>query len=152
MAHRDLDWTRTGTLQAMGEWVRGELGAKLVNAVRANDAVLLLDEATTPARACEMALLYVPRLAERVGLERRGKYRSECDGTLKGRTEWLLRGSGAICVLVIREHDSLFLVDARCRPEEAEQLLLEYLPELASHFGELKKYKGARLVFDACPE
>lgn len=152
MSGKGLDWMRTGTVQAMGEWVRAEIGATVVFVVRATDAVLLADAQTTPARACQLVSAYVSRLAARVALERHGASRSEFDGAAKGRAEWLLRESGAICVLVIRPRDSVFLVDVRCKPNDAEQLVLEYLPELAAHFGESTKYKGARLVLEPCPE
>jgi hypothetical protein len=152
MARKELDWTRTGTVQAMGEWVRLEIGATVVLAVRAADAVLLADPKTTPAQACQLVLAYLPRLVEWVTLERQGKYRWALDGAAKGRAEWLQRESDAICVLVIRPHDSLLLVDRRCKPDDAEQLVQEYLPELAAAFGESTKYKGARLVLEPCPE
>jgi hypothetical protein len=151
-ARRELDWKRTGTVQAMGEWVRAEVGATVVLAVRASDAVLLTDPQIMPGKACELVTLYLPRLTEWAALERRGKHRWAMDGAPKGRAEWLQRESDAICVLVIRPHDSVLLVDMRCKPNDAEQLVLEYLPELAAHFGESTKYKGARLVLEPCPE
>ena len=38
--------------------------------------------------------------------------------------------SDAICVLVIRAHDSVLTVDPRCKTEDAGELLAEYMPRL----------------------
>ena len=49
-------------------------------------------------------------------------------GTVAGYAEYLGKQADAICVLVIRPHDSLFAVDPRCAPEDAERLVIDYVP------------------------
>ena len=75
-------------------------------------------------------------------------------GTIVAYAEWLRDKSDAICVLVIRPHDSSFAVDPRCKAEDAEQLVLQYLPRLASgvDFARQEKKKAARLELGPCPE
>ncbi len=51
-------------------------------------------------------------------------------GTVAGYAEYLRKSADAICVLVIRPHDSVFAVDPGCPPAEAERLVTEYLPHL----------------------
>lgn len=70
-------------------------------------------------------------------------------GTLVAYAEWLRSKSDAICVLVVRPNDSTFAVDPRCRPEDAQQLVTEYLPRLAERvdLARKEKAKGARLEF-----
>jgi hypothetical protein len=150
MARKELDWTRTGTLQAMGEWVRGEIGALVLVAVRPSDAVLLTAPGLALLDMQEAARRCVPQLTAAITMERRKGSRVNHAGVMHPRIEWLRSNSDAICVLGIRQRDSVLLLDARCRPEDAGQLLLEYLPELAAHYGESTKYKGARLVFEPC--
>jgi len=68
-------------------------------------------------------------------------------GTLVGFADSLRRNSDAICVLVIRPHDSVFSVDPRCKPEDAAERVLEYLPRLAGRVEETRRDKkqAARL-------
>jgi len=54
-------------------------------------------------------------------------------GTVEGYAEYLRKSSDAICVLVIRPHDSVFAVDPRCAPADAEQLVKDYVPRLAAN-------------------
>jgi cysteine synthase len=75
-------------------------------------------------------------------------------GTIAGYAEYLRKSGDAICVLVIRPHDSVFAVDPRCRPEDAEQLVRDYLPRLAERVNQarLDKKPAARLVLDPLGE
>jgi hypothetical protein len=68
-------------------------------------------------------------------------------GTIVAYAEWLRSKSDAICVLVIRPHDSSFAVDPRCKPEDAEDLVNEYVPRLAGQVEQARreKQKAARL-------
>jgi len=68
-------------------------------------------------------------------------------GTVGAMSDWLLTSSDAICVLVIRAHDSVFAVDARCAPSDAEELVKEYVPRLAARVEEARREKkqAARL-------
>lgn len=75
-------------------------------------------------------------------------------GTVEGMGNWLLSQSGAICVLVIRPHDSVFLVDPECAPKDAGELVAEYLPFMLSRVEHERKEKrkGIRLDHGPCPE
>lgn len=75
-------------------------------------------------------------------------------GTVEGYAGSLRKNSDAICVLVIRPHDSIFAVDPKCAPAEAEKLVMEYLPLLAGRVEEARREKkrAARLVLERCPE
>ena len=75
-------------------------------------------------------------------------------GTIAAYAEWLRDKSDAICVLVIRPHDSVFAVDAHCKPADAEQLVKDYIPRLAEQVEQARseKKKAARLELGPCPE
>jgi hypothetical protein len=74
-------------------------------------------------------------------------------GTVEGMGEWLRSQSGAICVLVIRPHDSVFLLDPDCAPKDAGELVAEYLPRLISGVDYARKERGRiRLEHGPCPE
>jgi hypothetical protein len=75
-------------------------------------------------------------------------------GTVCAMADWLMKDGDAICVLVIRPHDSVFSVDPKCAPSEAERLVLEYLPHLTSRVAATRKEQkqAARLVQERCPE
>jgi hypothetical protein len=75
-------------------------------------------------------------------------------GTIVAYAEWLRSKSDAICVLVIRPHDSSFAVDPSCPPGDAEELVKQYLPWLAGHVEEARreKKKAARLELGPVPE
>jgi cysteine synthase len=78
-------------------------------------------------------------------------------GTVVGYADYLRKQSDAICVLVIRPHDSVLSVDERCSPEDAERLVLEYAPQLVSRekfarAEERKKKQAARLELERVPE
>lgn len=64
-------------------------------------------------------------------------------GTVEGYAEWLRKQSDAICVLVIRPHDSVFAVDPRCAPADAEQLVTQYIPRLAGRVEQARREKKA---------
>jgi cysteine synthase len=68
-------------------------------------------------------------------------------GTIAGYAEYLRKSGDAICVLVIRPHDSVFAVDPKCKPEDAEQLVIEYVPRLAARVEQARseKKRAARL-------
>ena len=71
----------------------------------------------------------------------------ERTGTIVGYAEYLRKQADAICVLVIRPHDSVFAVDARCAPADAEQLVKDYVPRLAEQVEHARseKKQAARL-------
>jgi hypothetical protein len=75
-------------------------------------------------------------------------------GTIVAYAEWLRSKSDAICVLVIRPNDSSFAVDPACKPEDAEELVKQYLPWLTSavEHARQEKKKAARLELGPCPE
>jgi hypothetical protein len=75
-------------------------------------------------------------------------------GTIVAYAEWLRDKSDAICVLVVRPHDSTFAVDPRCKPADAEELVNQYLPRLSERVDQarLEKKKGARLELGPCPQ
>lgn len=68
-------------------------------------------------------------------------------GTVVGYADYLRKQSDAICVLVIRPHDSVFSVDPECKPEDAEDLVKQYLPWLAGKVEAARREKkqAARL-------
>jgi cysteine synthase len=68
-------------------------------------------------------------------------------GTLAGYAEYLRKSSDAICVLVVRPHDSVLSVDPRCKPEDAAERVIEYVPLLAGRVEEARREKkqAARL-------
>jgi len=68
-------------------------------------------------------------------------------GTVEGYVEYLRKQSDALCVLVIRPHDSVFAVDPRCKAEDAGERVLEYLPHLVSRVehDRREKKRAARL-------
>jgi cysteine synthase len=75
-------------------------------------------------------------------------------GTVAGFAEGLRRNSGAICVLVIRPHDSVLAIDPLCAPCDAEQLVKDYLPRLVERvdLARREKKQAARLELGPCPE
>lgn len=64
-------------------------------------------------------------------------------GTVEGYAEYLRKQSDAICVLVIRPHDSVFAVDPRCAPADAEELVNRYIPRLAERVEYARSQKKA---------
>jgi cysteine synthase len=74
-------------------------------------------------------------------------------GTVAGYADYLRKQSDAICVLVIRPHDSVFAVDPKCAPADAEDLVKEYISRLAERVDLARKEKKqARLEHGPCPE
>ena len=75
-------------------------------------------------------------------------------GTVAGYAEYLRKQSDAICVLVIRPHDSVFAVDPLCAPADAEERVKEYVPRLAERVDLARKEKkqAARLELERVPE
>jgi len=67
------DWTKTGTLTGYAESLRKQSGAVLVLVIRPHDSVLRVAPDCAPKEAQRLVELYLPRLAERVDLERRGE-------------------------------------------------------------------------------
>jgi cysteine synthase len=67
-------------------------------------------------------------------------------GTVSGYADYLRKQSDAICVLVIRPHDSVFSVDLKCPPAEAERLVTEYVPRLAERVEAARKEKKAAML------
>ncbi len=73
-------------------------------------------------------------------------------GTVEAMGEWLRTKSDALCVLVIRPHDSVFLVDPECKPMDAFERCAEYLPRLAQRVDHQRKTKnGIRAEMDQEP-
>lgn len=68
-------------------------------------------------------------------------------GTIVGYAEYLRKQGNAICVLVIRAHDSVFAVDPSCAPEDAQRLVEQYVPRLAGQVQNTRREKrqAARL-------
>jgi cysteine synthase len=68
-------------------------------------------------------------------------------GTVAGYAEYLRKSSDAICVLVIRPHDSVFAVDPRCKPDDAEGLVVDYIHRLSERVDQARAEKktAARL-------
>lgn len=68
-------------------------------------------------------------------------------GTVAGYAEYLRKQADAICVLVIRPGDSVFAVDPRCKPEDAQGLVEQYVPRLAERVEQarLEKKPAARI-------
>lgn len=75
-------------------------------------------------------------------------------GTVAGYAEYLRKSADAICVLVIRPHDSVFAVDPLCPPQDAERLVIDYVPHLAGRVEAARREKrqAARLELGRCPE
>ena len=75
-------------------------------------------------------------------------------GTVEGYAEWLRGKSDALCVLVIRPHDSVFAVDPGCSAADAGGLCAEYLPRLMQRVEHARKEKrkAGRLELGPCPE
>jgi hypothetical protein len=68
-------------------------------------------------------------------------------GTIAGFAESLRKNSDAICVLVIRPHDSVMAVDPQCKPEDAAERVIAYAPRLAQQAEQARREKkqAARL-------
>lgn len=75
-------------------------------------------------------------------------------GTCAAMAKWLRESSDAICVLVIRPNDSVFSVDPKCKAEDAQQLVTDYIPRLAERvdLARQEKKPAARLELGPSPE
>ena len=74
-------------------------------------------------------------------------------GTVEGMASWLCTKSDAICVLVIRPGDSALIVDQRCKPIDAGELVYEYLPQMIQRLDmERKQGNKVRLELGHCRE
>ncbi len=73
---KQLDWTKTGTVAAMAEWVRERSGALAVVVVRVNDGVLAADPDLAPGDARELLSERVPPLAADLAAARQEKRRA----------------------------------------------------------------------------
>lgn len=75
-------------------------------------------------------------------------------GTVEAMGEWLRSKSDAICVLAIRADDSVLLVDPKCAPRDAGELIAERLAEILMRVEEARREgkKGIRLDHGPRPE
>ena len=69
---KELDWTRTGTVHAMAEWLRSKSEAFVVVVVRRDDAVLVVDKDVMPRDAQNLVEMRIGDLAIAVDRMRRG--------------------------------------------------------------------------------
>lgn len=70
---KGLDWSKTGTVVAMAEWLRSKSDAIAVLVVRPNDGALAVDPRCAPADAGELLLERLPQLLLNLDEARRGK-------------------------------------------------------------------------------
>ena len=67
------DWTRTGTIVAMADWLRRESGALAVIVMRGQDGALAVDEAIAPRDVEAMMCAHLTPLVEDLGRAREEK-------------------------------------------------------------------------------
>jgi hypothetical protein len=67
------DWTQTGTIAGMAEWLRGKSDAIAVVVVRRDDAVLLAHPDCTPADARDLVIERLFDLARELEFARKEK-------------------------------------------------------------------------------
>ncbi len=70
---KGLDWTRTGTVEAMAAWLREKSDAICVLVIRPEDSVFAVDGNCPPGDAEQLVLDYLPRLTGRVEQARQQK-------------------------------------------------------------------------------
>lgn len=70
------DWTKTGTVEGMAEWIRGKSDALCVVVVRTNDAVLIADPDLAPTDARDLTIERVIDLARSLEEKRKGAHKS----------------------------------------------------------------------------
>jgi hypothetical protein len=63
MSRKPLDWTKTGTVAAMAEWLRKSGDAFVVVVVRRDDAVMAVDPEVMPRDAAELVRDHLSSLA-----------------------------------------------------------------------------------------
>jgi hypothetical protein len=73
MARKPLDWTKTGTVHAMAEWLRKDSDAFAVVVIRRDDAVLVVHPEVTPRDAQNLVADQIGDLAVAVDAMRRGQ-------------------------------------------------------------------------------
>jgi hypothetical protein len=73
MSRKPLDWTRTGTVAAMSDWLRESSDAICVLVIRPDDSVFSVDPQCKPEDAEEKVKEYLPWLASKVEATRREK-------------------------------------------------------------------------------
>lgn len=73
MARKPLDWSKTGTVAAMSDWLLTSSDAICVLVIRPNDSVFAVAQGCKPEDAEELATQYLPRLASRLEADRREK-------------------------------------------------------------------------------
>lgn len=73
---KDLDWSKTGTVEAMARWIRDNSGAMAVVVVRVDDAVLAADGKLEPQDAQDLVIDRVIDLARLLKAERQAKKKS----------------------------------------------------------------------------
>jgi hypothetical protein len=72
MSRPPLDWTKTGTVNAMADWIRKDGGAFVVLVIRRDDAVLVVDAEITPRDAQQLVEDRIGDLAIALDQARRG--------------------------------------------------------------------------------
>lgn len=72
---KPLDWSKTGTIVAMGSWLREKSDAICVVVIRAEDSAFLVDPRCAAVDAEELVGRYLPRLARDVEQARLDKRR-----------------------------------------------------------------------------
>jgi hypothetical protein len=73
---KQLDWTKTGTVEAMGEWLRSKSDAICVMVIRPDDLVFAIDPRCAPADAEALVLEHVTPLVRKVEQARQEKKRT----------------------------------------------------------------------------
>jgi len=75
-------------------------------------------------------------------------------GTVVGYADNLCKQAGALLVLVICPHRSVFSVAPDCSPAEAQRLVEQYVPRLAERENLKRKgeAKDTRLVYEGNPD
>lgn len=68
-------------------------------------------------------------------------------GTVEAYAEWLRKKSDALLVLVVRPNDAVFAVDPACAADDAKELAIERVIDLARNVEAARKAKrpAARL-------
>ena len=71
-----LEWGRTGTVEAMAEWLRGKSDALCVIVVRRDDSVLAADPLLAPADVAPRVEMVLPELVSGLAAARAEKRRT----------------------------------------------------------------------------
>lgn len=73
MSKREVDWTKTGTVAAYAEWLRGKSDALCVVVIRPFNSVLAADAALAPADCGERLAEELPGLIQQLHQSRAEK-------------------------------------------------------------------------------